>query len=293
MGNKSSKSAGTQEFLKTKFPSKPTQSYDVGPTCRQSGWALSKRAIEKTTGETYIAEYCNRVTTNQEEVVDLGRLYQIFKTVNHPNMVKLHQVFKLSKEKYVFVTCNYQDSDLFDFIVDKTENSKITEEEAANYTHQLLLAVQHLHKLDIVHRDIKPEWAYFQDDDFTKILLHPGPFCTEPGNSTNLTKLCGTVTYFAPEIANGKEYGKAVDCWSLGVTVFVMLSGGMPFNSMSETETLEMVKRAEYEFKPEFWSTRSEEARDFVSGLMTVDPDKRMNCEQALQHPWITSNQAC
>ena len=236
-----------------------------------------------------MAEYWNRVTTDQE-IQDLARVYQVFKTVDHPNILKLHQAFKLNKEKYVFVTENYQDTDLFDVILEKTDKSEMTEEEVAKYTHQLILALQHLHQLDIVHRDIRPERSFFRDPEHTELILHPGPFCTEPGNAINLTDSCGTLAYFAPEIANRKPYGKAVDCWSLGVTAFVMLSGTMPFVSSSDPDTLELVKKAEYSFDPEYWAIRSDESEDFVRKLMTVDPEQRMNCEQALQHPWIAKH---
>ena len=289
MGNRNAKSQTTRKFLHTKFPNKITDSYDIRQTCRQSTCSLSKRVTEKSTGDVYMAEYLNKVTSRRE-LADLARTHKVFKAVNHPNFLKLQEVFRLSKERYVFVTSNYHDTDLFDVISKKTRNSEIPEEEVARYTYQLLQVVQHLHSLNMVHRDIKPEWVYFEDTECTKILLHPGPFCTEPGNATDLTQTCGTLTYLAPEIGNRQKYGKEVDCWSLGVTVFVMLSGTMPYISTSEPEILELVKKGEYLFDPEYWGERSDEAKDFVKGLMNVDAKERMNCSQALKHSWITKN---
>ena len=286
MGNNNSKSATAQEFLNTKFSSRPSKRYEIAATCRQSGWALSKRATDKASGEAVIAEYWNKVWS-RSEVEYLARVYQTFQRTNHPNLVKLRNVYRLSKANYVFVTNYYQNMDLFDIILSKTGTAQMSESDAVKYTFQLLQALQYLHQLEIAHRDIKPEWIYFQDTDCSKILLHPGPFCTEPGNSSDLNQFCGTLSYLAPEIANRQVYSKAVDCWSLGVTVFVMLSGGLPFVAQSESETLQLIQKGEYEL--ENWKSRSKEARDFVQRLMSVDIEQRMTCEQALQHPWIAS----
>lgn len=289
MGNKSSRSDLAREFTKTKFPSNLKEKYAIGQTCRQSGCSTSKRVTEKTTGNHYVAEYWNKVTTDKE-IEDLARIHRIFKSLEHPNLLKLHEMYKISEQRYVFVTERYQDSDLFDVIAEKTANSEMTEDEVARYTHQLLKALQYLHQQGIIHRDVKPEWSLFRDKERGEILLHPGQFCVESGQTDKLTGICGTLGYLAPEIANRKEYSKDVDMWSLGVTVFVMLSGTMPFISCSDPETLELVKRAEFEFNPENWSARSEEAREFVKSLMTVSPERRITCEQALNHPWVVKH---
>jgi len=97
---------------------------------------------------------------------------------------------------------------------------------------------------------------------------------------------CGTISYVAPEVLT-KSYTSKCDLWSLGVIVFVLLAGYMPFQGRSDTEILHAIRHGKYAMKTRCWSRVSEKARDFVQHLLVVWPDARMSAEQALEHPWI------
>jgi len=108
--------------------------------------------------------------------------------------------------------------------------------------------------------------------------------------------ICGTPQYVAPEILTKAEkegYGKAVDMWSLGVILFVLLGGYAPFEDDPNggVKLFEKIKKAKYSFNPKYWNHVSEEAKDLIRNLLVVDPSQRLTAEQALSHPWIAKHQ--
>lgn len=97
---------------------------------------------------------------------------------------------------------------------------------------------------------------------------------------------CGTPGYVAPEILYGVAYGTKADMWSLGVITYILLGGYPPFVEQNQRELFKKIKRGDYEFHPEYWGNVSREAKDLISSLLTVDPSKRINAEQALNSKW-------
>merc|ERR1719498_1856489 len=96
---------------------------------------------------------------------------------------------------------------------------------------------------------------------------------------------CGTLAYVAPEVPK-KSYTSQCDLWSMGVIVFVLLSGRMPFHGESEEQMLD-IKKAKYTFKPEHWSNVSQSGHEFTKALLELDPAKLLTSKQALEHPWL------
>merc|ERR1712129_616235 len=101
---------------------------------------------------------------------------------------------------------------------------------------------------------------------------------------------CGTPHYVAPEVLSSNEYSHEIDLWSLGVILYIMLSGYQPFNSHSIHEMYGMIIRGQYKFPTPQWDGISKEAVDLVQCLMTCDPKKRYTAQQVQQHPWIRTH---
>lgn len=101
-----------------------------------------------------------------------------------------------------------------------------------------------------------------------------------------MSTICGTPTYVAPEVITGQIYGKAVDMWSAGVILYILLSGSVPFDDESEIKLFKKIARGDYDLSYEEWQAISEEAKDLIRGLMCVDPKKRLTADEALAHPW-------
>jgi len=102
---------------------------------------------------------------------------------------------------------------------------------------------------------------------------------------------CGTPCYVAPEILKGGKYDNACDLWSLGVILYILLSGSRPFYHENTNMLYKLIRAGDYDFPP-FWKERSDSAQELVRGLLTVDPTKRMTIKEVLAHPWIVGTTA-
>ncbi|KAJ1354608.1 putative ribosomal protein S6 kinase alpha-2 [Parelaphostrongylus tenuis] len=183
---------------------------------------------------------------------------------------------------------------------------KFTEAEAANIMRQLVSAVGYLHSKRIVHRDLKPENILFESDDpnaqlrlvdfgFARLL----PACVEQQMKSVYRKMtpCFTLQYAAPEVLDLgdtlPEYNEQCDLWSLGVVLFTMLSGQVPFHARSKTESateiMERIRKAQFSFDGEAWKAVSVDAKQLINGLLTVDPKKRLSMQELSHHVWLNS----
>ncbi|KAI9300205.1 kinase-like domain-containing protein [Cunninghamella echinulata] len=239
---------------------------------------------------------------------------QIMRNIHHPNIVQLIQ-FLESDENYFLVLDLCEGGELFYRIVDLTYFS---EDLSKHIMTQLAQAVYHLHEeCGVVHRDIKPENILFDPipiipnenrklnvfDDVSK--KDEGIFTKDLGGGGigqikladfGLSKIiwdkdtltpCGTIGYTAPEIVTDQRYSKSVDMWALGCVLYTMLCGFPPFYDESLSNLSRKVARGEFAFLSPWWDPISEEAKDLIRGLLCVDPTKRYNIVQVLQHPWI------
>ncbi|CBN80278.1 possible CDPK [Ectocarpus siliculosus] len=103
---------------------------------------------------------------------------------------------------------------------------------------------------------------------------------------------CGTPGYVAPEILRAESYGTSVDMWSIGVIVYILLGGYPPFHDENQTRLFRKIKAGNFKFHPEYWQSISNEAKDLIRRLLTVDPKKRLTAAQAVTHPWLLSKDA-
>jgi serine/threonine protein kinase len=195
---------------------------------------------------------------------------------------------------YSFLAFRADGGDLFQLLVSK---GAMVEESARTMFRQILLAVEYLHSKSIVHRDLKPENILLTRDGTAK--LSDFGLARMLDAAAALKTLCGTPQYVAPEIItlgsvgpsnalNG--YSHAVDMWSLGVILYIMLSGEPPFDTeLNPTMSLyQQIETGTYEFPADLWDPVSPSAKDILVHLLEVDPNKRLTVSQALHHPWLT-----
>ena len=106
-------------------------------------------------------------------------------------------------------------------------------------------------------------------------------------DSSQLKTQCGTPNYVAPEILNNEPYGKPVDMWSIGVITFILIGGYPPFDDDNQRKLFKKIKKADFDFDPEYWGNVSDEAKDLIKNLIRVNPNHRLTAEQALKHDWV------
>jgi len=161
-----------------------------------------------------------------------------------------------------------------------------TEHDAATIVHNCVDTLAYLHKRGIVHRDIKPENLLLgQKGDPDSIKLADFGLANILEGKDSLSTVCGSPAYMAPEVHNMRNYDEKVDMWSMGVMLFLLLSGTLPFLPPRLVEKAEM---QDYEFSGKLWAGVSDAAKDLVVRLLVADPKMRYGVQDVLNHPWIT-----
>ena len=150
-------------------------------------------------------------------------------------------------------------------------------------------ALTYCHQLGIVHRDIKPENLLFSSKDTDTAIIKITDFglARFVDGETFATTTCGTPGYVAPEILSQKPYKEPCDYWSVGVVLYILLSGQPPFYDDDNFELFEKIKKCKYDMDSPIWGMVSSQAKDLISKLLVADPAKRITGEEIAAHPWI------
>lgn len=210
---------------------------------------------------------------------------QILQSLSHPNIIHLQDAFHTESKIYV-ITELMQGGELFDYIIEK---GTLSEREASEIVFGVTSALAYMHSCGVVHRDLKPENLLLStkgQGSLVKIIdFGLAKILTSESETTR--SFLGTRGYLAPEILQRQAYKKSVDVWALGVIVFVLLCGCLPFdNDGSKTSNEVVTSNFNLRF-PKWASDLSDSAKDLLRHLLTVDSTKRYTAEEALAHPWV------
>ncbi|EFN50767.1 hypothetical protein CHLNCDRAFT_10014, partial [Chlorella variabilis] len=191
--------------------------------------------------------------------------------------VRLYEYVETRDHVYIMMEAAARGS-LLDYVRDR---KKLPEAEAVQIFQQLLHALQFCHRKDVVHRDIKLENILI--DGGGRMRLIDFGLCGYYVAGKHLRCHCGSPSYAAPEIVARKDYlGPPVDVWSLGVVLFAMLAGYLPFHAKEKRQLSEKILAGVY--KPAAWMSPA--AQDLLSRMLALDPEQRITLEQAWSHPW-------
>ncbi|XP_054699922.1 serine/threonine-protein kinase Chk2 isoform X2 [Grus americana] len=275
------------------FPREFREKYIMSKTLGSGACGEVKLAFEKSTCNKVAVKIINKRKfmasgiSEANPAFNINTEIEILKKIDHPCLIKIKNFFEA--EDYYIVLELMEGGELYDRV---SRPIKMKEATCKLYFYQMLLAVKYLHDNGIIHRDLKPENVLLSSSEETCLIK-----ITDFGQSkilgeTSLMKtLCGTPTYLAPEVLNSlgtAGYSRAVDCWSLGVILFVCLCGYPPFNEQNTQLSLkDQITRGEYTFISKEWKHVSDMALDLVKKLLVVDPSKRLTTEEALEHPWL------
>ncbi|XP_035748558.1 MAP/microtubule affinity-regulating kinase 3 isoform X7 [Egretta garzetta] len=202
------------------------------------------------------------------------------KILNHPNIVKLFEV--IETEKTLYLIMEYASGgEVFDYLV---AHGRMKEKEARAKFRQIVSAVQYCHQKHIVHRDLKAENLLLDAD--MNIKIADFGFSNEFTVGNKLDTFCGSPPYAAPELFQGKKYdGPEVDVWSLGVILYTLVSGSLPFDGQNLKELRERVLRGKYRI-PFYMSTDCE---NLLKRFLVLNPTKRGTLEQIMKDRWINA----
>uniref|UniRef100_A0AAQ5XIB3 non-specific serine/threonine protein kinase n=1 Tax=Amphiprion ocellaris TaxID=80972 RepID=A0AAQ5XIB3_AMPOC len=210
----------------------------------------------------------------------LFREVRIMKILNHPNIVKLFEV--IETERTLYLVMEYASGgEVFDYLV---AHGRMKEKEARAKFRQIVSAVQYCHQKHIVHRDLKAENLLLDAD--MNIKIADFGFSNEFTLGNKLDTFCGSPPYAAPELFQGKKYdGPEVDVWSLGVILYTLVSGSLPFDGQNLKELRERVLRGKYRI-PFYMSTDCE---NLLKRFLVLNPAKRGTLEQIMKDRWINA----
>ena len=245
--------------------------------------------MRRSDGARFAVKVMNKSELGEAERELLRTEIAVLRLVHHPHIVRLEDVYEGAGDdgNMYIVTELLEGGELFTALVGR---ARFTEAEARDLVRPLIDSVAYLHALGIVHRDIKPEnilcgpagtWQDVKIADFglSKLLGHPGEVLRQP---------CGTLSYVAPEVLTLRGYGKAADLWSIGVILWLVVRGRLPFEGDKEV-VVRRILDATLDFSHPVWSSWSADGIEFVRGLLERDPAKRLTARRALQHPWLRS----
>jgi calcium/calmodulin-dependent protein kinase I len=260
--------------------------YELGEDLGSGAFSKVKRATHKKTGEKLAVKIIEKKLVDEEDLIILSREIEIMKRLDHPNVLKLKEVFE-NKQEIALVMELINGGELFYKIVEKGSYSEV---DASSIIRQTIEGVHYLHEQGIAHRDLKPENLLCSEDPgFTPYRIVIADFgLSKSFQSDNLETSCGTPEYVAPEVISAEgTYDKQVDMWSIGVITYVLLCGFSPFFSSTQTALFQKILKVDYSFPNPEWSQVSEQAKDFIRKLLVKDPHKRATPADCLKHPWL------
>ncbi|XP_074095260.1 serine/threonine-protein kinase MARK2 isoform X2 [Cotesia typhae] len=244
--------------------------YKLLKTIGKGNFAKVKLAKHIPTGKEVAIKIIDKTQLNPGSLQKLFREVRIMKMLDHPNIVKLFQV--IETEKTLYLVMEYASGgEVFDYLV---LHGRMKEKEARAKFRQIVSAVQYCHQKKIIHRDLKAENLLL--DSEMNIKIADFGFSNEftPGNK--LDTFCGSPPYAAPELFQGKKYdGPEVDVWSLGVILYTLVSGSLPFDGSTLRELRERVLRGKYRI-PFYMSTDCE---NLLKKFLVLNPTKRASLE--------------
>ncbi|XP_030634811.1 serine/threonine-protein kinase SIK2-like [Chanos chanos] len=255
--------------------------YEIMHTLGKGNFAVVKLARHKVTKTQVAIKIIDKTRLDASDLEKINREVQIMKLLNHPHIIKLYQVME-TKDMLYIVTEYAKNGEMFDYL---TSNGRLSEGEARRKFWQILTAVEYCHKHHIVHRDLKAENLLLDSNMNIKLADFGFGNFYVPGES--LSTWCGSPPYAAPEVFEGKMYeGPQLDIWSLGVVLYVLVCGSLPFDGATLPALRQRV--TEGRFRVPFFM--SQDCENLIRRMLAVDPAKRITVAQIKQHRWMQAD---
>lgn len=261
--------------------------YQLNAKIKSGAFATVCLGTHRESGKRVAIKCVHRQKLSPQDDCAILREVNILSSIKHERVCSIVDFF-VEDECYFIIMPLMEGGDLFDRI-GKIKN--YSEECARNLVFEMLRAIAHLHEKNIAHCDLKPKnlLLQYKDDDSSVILADFG-FAMRVYAPKTLTKQCGTPYFVAPEILLRKGYDTQADMWSVGVIVYSLLSGSLPFTGKRHLDLFKSIIAGEYTFDEDRWECVSDGAKDLVRKLLVVNPAERFSAQDALNHDWIRAD---
>ncbi|CRG96279.1 calcium-dependent protein kinase 7, putative [Plasmodium gallinaceum] len=257
--------------------------YELHEQLGQGKFSTVYRGINKQTNSEFAIKVIDKRSVSIYEKELLRSEISILRLLRHPNVIYLKEIINTKETLYISMEL-VKGGELYDFLLTETRLSEI---HANKIISQLIKTVAYLHRCGIIHRDIKPENILLTDKSRdAQIKLTDFGLSTLCAPNELLKEPCGTLAYVAPEVITLQGYNHKVDAWSIGIILYLLLSGKLPFPINKNTE-MNIQKNYILNFKDNIWKNISSSAKDLISKLLELNVEKRISANEALEHIWI------
>ena len=263
--------------------------YELKEVIGKGKFSVVNLGIHKKTQQRVAVKIINKDSIKTVEDKELVRIeIGILKLCHHPNVIRL--LDHLENEDYIFIVTEYIEGGTLGQYL-KIKNFNFSERQASLIMSQIASGIKYLHKYGIVHRDLKPDNIMItQQNDFGIIKIMDFGLSKIVSTQEKMVDGYGTLSYVAPEVLLRTPYNKEVDIWSMGIILFYILCGHLPFKGNKEAIIAEKIVNDDLEFDEEEWETRSQKVRELISSCLKKEPEERISIDEFLKHPWLTKN---
>lgn len=277
-----------KEHIRDYAHGKTVNSYLIGNVLGEGSFAKVKEALHTIVGEKVAIKVIDKRKAAQDPYVsrNFKREAKLLQMVHHPNIIQLYEVIE-TDNSYYLVTELCSGGELMKHIYRK---GHLSEDETRKYIRQIVSAVDHLHKSGIIHRDLKVENLLLDSNMDIKLIdfgLSNEEFVqVDEGKLLHCNTQCGSPAYAAPELLGHKAYGPEVDIWSIGVNMYAMLTGCLPYTVEPFNITALHAKILENKMNP-IPETISPACGNLLHKLLTPSPENRITMAMLFQDPWL------
>ena len=266
-----------------------TDFYDLKEVIGKGKFGVVNLGIHKKTQQQVAVKIINKDSITTIEDKELVRIeIGILKLCHHPNVVRL--LDHLENEDYIFIVTEYIEGGTLGQYF-KKKNFNFSERQASSIMSQIANGVKYLHKYGIVHRDLKPDNIMItQQNDFGIVKIMDFGLSKIVSTQEKMVDGYGTLSYVAPEVLLRTPYNKEVDIWSMGIILYYMLCGHLPFKGNKEVIIAEKIVNDDLEFDEDEWEVRSKKVRELIISCLKKEPEERITIDDFLNHPWFKKN---
>lgn len=250
-------------------------------------FAVVKKCTEKATGKQYAAKFLRKRRKGADCRMDIFNEIAVLELAKaNPYVVGLHEVYETNSEIILVLECA-AGGEIFDQCVADNDEA-FTEKDVIRLAKQILNGVAFLHRNSVVHLDLKPQNILLTSvQPLGDIRIVDFGLSRRMDKITEVREILGTPEYVAPEILNYEPITTATDMWSIGVLIYVMLTGESPFLGDDKQETFLNISQVNIDYSEDTFEGISSLAVDFIKSLLVKNPRKRATAEECLNHPWL------
>ena len=257
-------------------------SYEIKEKINEGGYSKIYLGLSKYTKDKVAIKIIDKslLITNPDDLLLIKNELDVLKLLKHRNIMTLYEIYESSH--YIFIVTEYLSHELINLILNK---KRLNESDALKIFVQLVDALLYIHKMKICHRDIRIEHILFDNNNIPKIIDFGYSCFYEKGHSLN--ESIGSLSYACPEIIQQKSYDpELADVWSLGVCLYVMVYGYLPFSEEDDEKNNKLIISGKVDYPKEI----SNICKDLIKKMLEVNPKKRYNLLKISRHPWVKSS---